>query len=187
MQKYKPKHRSSRASQMAEVPLALFILFFFFLFPLVNFISCAMGAVTVYFNTTQNVHRAAEQQDYPAALAAFYDQANQFNNSNMAKFLKITPVNGYQNCGCDLFVDITALANSNTQTVGPNVALSGGNLPVDTSKFLYEYRCKSVYDVFPLANMSFIPTIGQIPGLGAPFRISFSSHAAVEYANGLNP
>jgi hypothetical protein len=187
MQTSPKKLRGTRGSQMAEVPLAMFILFFFFLFPLVNLISCAMGAATVYFSTTQNVHRAAEQQDYAGALAAFKDQATQFNNSGLAKFLKITPVNGYQGCGSDLYIDVTAIDTSNTQSIGPNINLPGALTPTDTSANLYQYRSVATYDVFPLANMSFIPTIGQIPGLGAPFRISFTNRASVEYAGGLNP
>lgn len=172
---------------MAEVPLALFVLFFFFLFPLINLISCGMGAVTVYFSTGQAAHRAAEQQDYNSALAAMLDQAKIFNTSGMSQFLKVTPVNGYQNCGDDLYIDVTAIATSNTQTIGPNITLSGALTPVDDSANLYQYKVVSRYDVFPLANMSFIPGLGQVPGLGAPFRISFTSRAAVEYADGLNP
>lgn len=168
---------------MAELPLAFFLLLFFFLFPLINLVCVAMAAVTIYFSCTQTVQRACRQPDFTTALSAFYDQASLLNNSGLIQFLKLTPYNGYKGCGSDLFVTVTPLPGPAAGTsYGPN---SGLSIPINASSNLYEYRSDTSYDVQPFVNMSSIPFIGSVPGLGAPFRLSFSSHAACEYPAGL--
>jgi hypothetical protein len=168
---------------MAELPLAFFLLLFFFLFPLINLVCVAMAAVTIYFSCTQTVQRACRQPDFPTALSALFDQASLLNNSGLIQFLKLTPYNGYKGCGTDLYVTVTPLPGPGAGTsYGPN---SGLAIPVNATANLYEYRSDTSYDVQPFVNMSSIPFIGSVPGLGAPFRLQFSSHAACEYPAGL--
>lgn len=168
---------------MAEFPLAIFLLFLFFLFPLINLTFITAAAVTIYFTSNQTVLRASRQPGYPQALTAFFDQAGELNNSGLLQFLKLLPVNGYKGCGSDLFVVVTPLPGpGGVATYGPNAALIGA---VNAEKNIYEYRSDTTYDVQPFVDMSKVPFIGVVPGLGLPFRLHFSSLAACEYPNGL--
>lgn len=168
---------------MAELPLALIILFLLTVFPMINLCCVAMAAVTVYFSCNQTVQRACRQPDFTTALSAMFDQATQLNSSGLINFLKLTPYNGYKGCGTDLFVTVTPLPGpGGAASYGPN---SGLAIPVNASANLYEYRSDTSYDIQPFVNMSSVPFIGSVPGLGAPFRLQFSSHAACEYPAGL--
>jgi len=176
------RQRKEMGGQMAEMPVALFILFFFFLFPLINMVFIGMAAVTIYFATVTNIQRAAKQPDFATSLSAFFDQATILNNSGMTQFLKMTPYAGYKACGSDLFITATDTATSTSATFGPNTGVTG---PVDPNAKLYEYKGVTAYDVQPFINMGTIPFIAGVPGIGAPFRLEFSSHAASEHPAGL--
>ncbi len=174
--------RNQAGGQMSEMPVALFILFFFFLFPLINMVFIGMAAVTIYFATVTNVTRAAKQPDFTTSLSAFFDEASLLNGSGMIQFLKMTPYAGYKGCGSDLFITATDTGTGTAATFGPNTGVTG---PVDPNARLYEYRGVTAYDVQPFINLGAVPFLTGVPGIGAPFRLSFSAHSAAEHPTGL--
>ncbi|MGH9550549.1 MAG: hypothetical protein ACRD3W_14310, partial [Terriglobales bacterium] len=57
--------------------------------------------------------------------------------------------------------------------------------PIDTSTWVYECTATVKCTVGPLINLSFVPWIGLIPGLGKPAIICLSASRAAEYPRGL--
>lgn len=167
---------------MAELPLVFFILLFLFIFPLINLCGICLGACTVYLTTLQVVGRTSKQLDFPKALTAFEEEANTSNGSPLMTFLKTHPVGGYKGTGNDLFITATDTgATTNPVQYGPNAAMPG---PVDANK-IYEYSDQATYDIEPFLNMGFVPFIGSVPALGAPYRLTLTAHRAVEQTAGL--
>ena len=168
---------------ITELPITLMVFFFSFLFPLIDLINISMASCSIYLTAQQTALRAAKQPDYATALSAFANEAKSLNQNPLIKFLKMNPVGGYQNCGSDLYIECSSFSqNSGTSIVGPNKPLSGA---VDTSTNVYEFVSQSTYDVPPLLNLSFLPMMRTIPGIGAPARLSFQSHKLIEHPNGL--
>lgn len=69
-----------------------------------------------------------------------------------------------------------------TQTYGPNTPVSD---KIDSSNNIYEYRAAACYDVSPFVDMSSVPLIQNIPGLGKPARINLTAYRACEFPMGL--
>ncbi len=189
MTKRKLSFRSSRerGSSMMELPPALLVLFFAILFPLINLMGLAVGTATIAMIGQQTVQAAANASNYGQALSGMQTCATNMMNTGFAKFAKLTPVAGYKQCGADLYVVITAIApNPNgTVNVQSSAANKSINQAIDTTKNLYEYQTRVVYRIVPFINMSGIPLVKNIPGVGADSEIQWVSTSNVEFPDGL--
>ena len=56
--------------------------------------------------------------------------------------------------------------------------------PLDTSDYVYEYMVRTKFVQSPFMNMSGIPCIGMVPGLGVPATYYVSEFRAVEELDG---
>lgn len=167
---------------IAEFPLALFVLFFLILFPFVNLLGLATAAATTCLLAHTAVSRAAAQERFDLSLTAMTDEADNFMGSGFAVFSGLKPAGGYAGCGCDLYVTATNYRGQTMVTYDANKAVPP---PIDTSQWIYEYGCRCTFDANPLVNLSFVPFMRNVPGLGKPARLTSIAHRMVEYPNGL--
>ncbi len=164
-----------------EFPIALFVLFFLALFPLIDLCMLAASCAVVFTLNQQEATRAACQQNYTKALMAMSDEAGTMNGTPFAKFTQLKPVGGYLNCGSSLYVDATNYINQKVTTYGPNTPLAS----VDTTAFIYEYRVDTNFDMQPFVNLANVPFIGQVPGLGKTATLHWTCHKLCEFPKGL--
>ncbi|MCA9804612.1 MAG: hypothetical protein KC777_21730 [Cyanobacteria bacterium HKST-UBA02] len=177
------KVRSNEGAALtAEFAPALFVFFLIVLFPLINLIGMATGASVVYFVAGQTAISAGNAASYPSALDQVQSTANTLVSSGFGQFAKLQPVGGYNGCGVDLYTTQTSVNSSNVTTSGPNTPLA---VNPDTSNNLYSYDTIATYDVGPFVNMSAMPFIGGIPGVGKPARLTFSASRNIEHPDAL--
>lgn len=146
-----------------------------------------MGAGTLYFLTVQGANAAGVSATYDDALAGMEREVNKVTNSGFGQFAKLTPVAGYSGCGADLYVienrpTASKIGPAGAYILGPNVAWNGWLMP---NFGIYEYQVRTLFDVGPFVDMSTVPFIGNVPGLGCPVRLSFVAQRNVEYPGGL--
>ncbi|HEY9787280.1 MAG TPA: hypothetical protein V6D17_17955 [Candidatus Obscuribacterales bacterium] len=172
----------NRTGHLGEFPLALFVLLFFVSFPAVNLLGLATGAATMYLLAHTSATRAAAQEQYENALSGVKEEAESFLKTGFASFSRLKPCGGFEMCGCDLFVTATNYRTQEVLTFGPNTPVPP---PVDASNFIYEYSCRTTCEVGPTVNLSNLPFIGAIPGIGKPVELTCVAHRAVEHPKGL--
>ena len=143
----------------------------------------ATAAATIMLITYLAVGSAASQATYTSALASVVSSETSFLQTGLAKFAKITPTGGYQNCGVDLYTQVTTYGTSTPVLVGPNSPVPP---PIDATNQLYEYAANGQFEIAPLIGMSGIPLVNQIPGLGQPVQMHFSAVKMVEHPQGLS-
>jgi hypothetical protein len=176
------KARSRHGSALNEFGPALFIFFFFALFPMLNLVGVAIGFTTVQMIAQQTATAAAASTSYSQGLTAMQTTANNLQATGFAKFAKLVPVGGFSSCGCDLYVARTDITSQAITSFGPNTPMPA---PIDSTKYIYEYQVKATYQILPFVNMSGVPFIGAVPGLGAPASVQYAGSRAVEYPDGL--
>lgn len=176
------KSRTKRGSGMAEFAPSLMVFFFVMLFPLLNLMGLAMGAAVVAMISNQTVQAAANASGYTQALSSMKNCAVNLRNSGLGKFAKLTANGGYQGCGADLYVVETKLVGTTSKLYGPNSTVPP---PIDTVNNVYEYQVRISFTVVPFINMSGIPLVNTIPGVGQPTTLNWTSHSNVEYPEGL--
>lgn len=161
---------------MSEFAICLFVLLFLALFPLVDLLGLAMGAATVCLLAHESVSQASKQESYTKALAAVQEQTESFVSSRFGQLCGLRAVNGYQNCGTDLYVVATKIEGADVVTFGPN---TGVTPPIDNAS-VFEFMCKCTYDVDPWVNLGHIPGLASIPGLGKTARLSYRAYRTPE-------
>jgi len=141
-----------------------------------------MGAGTLYFLTVQSAISASTGQTYLQALSNMENRANMVASSGLGQFAKLQPIGGSGGSGTDLYVVETPLGGGSMQRYGPNNGVSNA---VDESNNIYEYEVVSSYSVGPFMNLSMLPFVGNVPGVGSPVQLSMTTHRIVEHPNGL--
>jgi hypothetical protein len=177
------RSRRSQNGNLVEFAPVLFVLFLLVLMPVIDLLGLGTGMATVVLLTHQSATQAANSADYDTALAAMVQETNRDLASGFAKFARITPLKGYQNCGTDLWVKVTNYRNGTTTAVGPNTPVAP---PIDLSNNIYAYTARATCDVGPIVNMGFIPLLANVPGLGKPATIIFDATRNVEHPSGLD-
>lgn len=175
--------RMKSGSSMAEFPMALFIFFFLGLVPLLDLMNLSVAAASVFLTTNGIAARVATQQTYDSALNSMVQEALQFQGSGFARFSKLQPISGYENCGSDLYVVTTSLGTRQTSIVGPNEQLQNA---VDQTQNIYEVMVKSTYSINPFIAIRSVPFVCDIPGLGKPFLLSCSANHSAEFPTALS-
>ena len=170
------------ASELAQFPVVLYVLFLLVLFPLLNLVGLLVAATTQYLATNDLAAKAATQADYTSSLNSMLNEAAQFQSTGLSKFVQLEPAGGYVGCGDDLYVLAT--------DIGSGVVISSSadqpiTQTIDTSKSMYELQVQSTYSVSPLTNLAAIPFLGNVPGLGQPATLSFTANRPVEHPGGL--
>lgn len=183
VQKRVSKRKLGYASS-AEFGPALIVLFLVILFPLINLISIATGASTIYFLSKESASKASNSTTYADALRAAEQVANRIASSGFGKFAKLQPVAGYNGSGIDLYVSDTNINSQNTTSYGPNTPPP---IAINTNTNLYTYDVRATYDMGPFVNMGAVPFVKDIPGVGKPARMSFLASSSAEHPEGIGP
>ncbi len=175
------KKRSRREGSSLVEFAAVLIVFFLLLFPLINLGSLACGAAGAYLVTRQASVIAANSPTFSSALANVPNEADTLVKTCLA-FTGIKPVGGINGKGIDLFITKTSMVDDTVQVFGPNCAVPG---KLDLADGVYEYEAVSTFDVTPYLNLSSVPWIGTVPGLGCPARLRFQNVRACEHPEGI--
>ncbi len=172
------------SANSAEFGPAMIVLFLVILFPLINLISIATGASTIYFLTKESASKASNSTTYADALKAAEQAAVKISTSGFGKFAKLNPVAGYNGSGIDLYVSDTNISSLTTNSYGPNTPPP---IAVNTNTNLYSYDVRATYDMGPFVNMGSVPFVADIPGVGKPARLSFLASSPAEHPEGIGP
>jgi hypothetical protein len=158
------------------------ILFLFAIFPLIDLLALATGQATVFLLANEAANHSSQSNNYSDALATMQNIANQFMGNGFAAFAKLAPTGGYNNCGANLWVQQTAVASQKATMYGPNTGVPGS---IDANANIYEYSVHARFNCGPLINLSAVPFIGGVPGLGPPATLLVCVNRAVEFPDGL--
>lgn len=167
-----------------EFVLCLSVFFLLIVVPLIDLLGLASGLATLCLLTHQAVSKASVQNRHSKALSALESEADAITDSGFGRFARLVPIEGYRNCGVDLFVTATNCKDQSTQTSNANQLLSG---LIDPSTYVYEYTARSVFDVGPIVSLKAIPMLDQVPGLGRPATVSFSANRVIEHLDAISP
>jgi len=170
---------------MMEFAPSMFIFFFLALFPMLNLLGLGIAAATISMIASQTVQAAANSSAASQALTSMQSAADKIRNSAFGKFAKLAPIGGFNGCGAELYVVRTDFKTNANTTYGPLTASSLVPAPIDSNQFVYEYQVRVSYSVTPFINMSGIPFVSSVPGVGAPSNIQWAAHSQVEYPDGL--
>lgn len=175
--------RNCGGHQIQEFAIGLFVLLFVVMFPLLDIIALGIATASGHLLVNQAASRAASQNRYPEALIAIKEESLTCLQNGFARFCKMQPIDGYQGCGIDLYIQSTDIHTNTNKTIGPNSPLPA---PPDALSNVYEYTAAGKFQVSPLIPLNSLPLLGQVPGLGKPVILSFNSTKALEHLEGLS-
>jgi hypothetical protein len=153
------------------------------IFPFLNLLTIATSYATICLLTQQCVSQAAKQHTYQEALKVASNESQSWLNSPFASFAKLSAVSGYRNSGIDLYVEATDFRTTKVTSFGPNKPIPS---PLDPQTFVYELAAASSFEVKPFVDMSKIPVLGGIAGLGQPITLNYRCAKAAEHIAGLD-
>jgi hypothetical protein len=162
------------------ITLGIFLLL---IFPFLNLLTIATSYATICLLTQQCVSQAAKQHTYQEALKVASNESQSWLNSPFASFAKLSAVSGYRNSGIDLYVEATDFRTTKVTSFGPNKPIPS---PLDPQTFVYELAAASSFEVKPFVDMSKIPVLGGIAGLGQPITLNYRCAKAAEHIAGLD-
>lgn len=175
------KRRCARGST-TEFSIALYIFLLIIAFPLLDLFGVSGGAAVMLLGANQVATTVAAQRRFPDCLTSMQAETDSFLSGNFARFMKLRPVGGYKSTGADLFIEQSSIVGGKSDHIGPNAPVPP---PIDTSSNIYECTVQLNCEVGPFMNLSFVPFLGNVPGLGKPALLSLSSSRSVEYPRGL--
>lgn len=176
--------RSPRgAALQAEFAVCLLVFLLVTAFPMLDLLGLAAGFATAAFAATQSAHKASMATNYPDAVESALDAAYSVAGGCFGTFAALVPNGGLSNSGVDLYVYATDINSGTVKVFGPNSAVTD---KVDPAANIYEYCAKVNYLCGPMINMSSVPFVKDVPGLGKPFELTYSAFRATEYSDGLN-
>ncbi|MDZ4835220.1 MAG: hypothetical protein SGJ27_15695 [Candidatus Melainabacteria bacterium] len=181
--KHRKRNQVGSGASTAEFAPALVIFFLVVLFPLINLIMFTTGYATGYLCAKQCASRASTQNTYTEALTVVQQEAATFVASGFGAFTKLVPVGGAAGSGIDLYV-VSVPYGGGTATSWPKNTPMPAVATPDTNT--YEYKVEANFNVGPFMNMSMLPFIGSVPGLGPPARLTFVATGSAEFPEGLN-
>jgi len=173
--------RSQRGS-LSEFGISIYIFILLIAFPLVDLLAVVGGFCVMTLSAHQAATAAATQRRFADCLVSVQDNSLSFLNLGLAKFIGMQPIGGYNACGTDLFIDESNLASGQSHRYPANQPVPP---PMDASANVYECTASVKSKIGPLLNLSCVPFLGQVPGLGMPATLTASASRASEYPRGL--
>lgn len=175
------RNQTGASATTAEFAPALIVFFLVILFPLINLIMLATGAGTAYLAAKQCASRAGTQATFTDARNVVVQESNVFVSSGFGQFAKLAPIGGISGSGITLQV-VSVPYGGGAPTI-QNGPLGAAATP-DTNT--YEYRVDANFNIGPFMNLSTLPWVGGVPGLGPPVQMNFTATASAEFPEGLN-
>jgi hypothetical protein len=178
------RNRNRNASgNITELPMAMFALFLLFAFPLINLVSLVLAYAAVWYISFQSALVASTQPDFDSSLSALVKKTADLNGGGLTSMLKMTAVNGYKACGTDLYVDaVDFMDSTKDQKFGPNKAVPP---PIDLTNHFYEFTADSTYSIEPFVDLSAVPLLASVPGIGSTATLSAKVKRCAEFPQGL--
>jgi hypothetical protein len=166
------RRRRPKGTAVTELPVVLWILFVFLLFPLLIFASIGYRGSILYFAADSAVKKAAKSPTFTDA------------NTRDAAVLSTTlgPFSGIAAGAPVLSVMVKPIAGGNP-TIYPGKLAPGS---VDTSKNLYFVMSKVDADLSPLVQFNGSWMGMSIPGLTGPFHLTINTQSYAENPSGLS-
>lgn len=177
------RNQVGAGASSAEFAPALIIFFLVILFPLINLIMFAAGFGTGYLCAKQCASRAGTQSTYTEALQVVQQESATFVASGFGQFAKMVPQGGAGGSGVNLSVVSTPYGGGGSTVSPANTPLGAAATPNSNT---YEYRVDATYNIGPFMDLSMLPWIGTVPGLGPPARMTFTATSTAESPEGLN-
>ena len=198
MKKWSSKRSSTRRPKgalQAEWAMTMYVLFLFFMFPMLDFAMLGVRAFFLWFACNQAVMVGCKAhtlvnpvtigtQNYQGALTLSTNRAanvaaafpgTSWNNAQYPQmFITFAPLN----TGTDSPIHYPASAPGYTASQATSPI---PNIP-DMNKYVAEYKCVIVGQVKPFIT---IPLIGTVPGLSGPVDLTVQSQAQFENPPGL--
>lgn len=175
-----PGKRAS-AGKISEFGIAMYIVLLLAVFPLLDLLWLIASYGVVVLAAHQFASAASVEPNYKSGLESTFNTACRFSASGWARFARLSPMSGYDGCGCDLYVQSTAIVGQDVSQYGPNTPPP----PPIVSDRIWEYKALVQYEWRPPISLSAVPIVGSIPGLGRPVRITHAALRAAEHPEGL--
>ena len=178
-QRRRINRKAAQGSFIAELPIALWILFFIFTFPFLDMATVLLRYTFIVAATRDGVHAAAQSKTFltnasPTDLSATNSAPIAVNNTASA-FTEVT-VNSVKTVILATNITNHQLTQYNTMLVQP----------ADSTTFLYEIETIVTGQINPLINMSTDGPWPQVPGITSPVAVTVSAREYCEYPQGLN-
>lgn len=175
-----PKHPFKRRNQgaaLAEFGPVLFVFFIMIFVPLLDIISFTSGVATIALAANHAARQAGSATTRSQASTNMQNAGMQVIGGPLGAFAKITPKNS-----SGLTLNVLQIPINGTPTNYP-----AGQTPTSTqlNSNIYEYQVVASYGVSPILSFNGSGPFGNVPGLGKPATISFTSAAMVEHPDGL--
>ena len=172
--------RSAHASSIAELPVAIFIMFMILLLPLID--------LSVIAYRTSFIHSACHNAVHSAARAKTFKENGsngELSSINIAKRDALaTKANGLAGVNFS-DSDVTVVIIGTPTKVGkPAVRTSQPLQTVEQKDYLYQLEVQVTGTVDPLITLS-DNLFGQVPGLTIPFPVTATYRQFSEHPSGL--
>ncbi len=180
------RRRNRRGSVIELVP-SFFLMFFALVFPMLDLIGFVSAVVILNSVASMSAHSAARATTYGEAADVAARVAEQ--TASICGFARITPVGGIHGKGVSLLVECHKIAlrqsdQMEVTTVEPSKEVQ---IKIDRNNYLYFYRTTARFEVLPIFNFAGSPFgLGEVPGLGKPVLLQYTSSANIEHPEGLN-
>jgi hypothetical protein len=170
--------RQTRASLVAELPFALWLLFFLFLFPFLDMATVLLRYSFIVAAARDGVHAAAQSKTFSSNASS-----GDLSAVNAAPLAVNATIAGFSEVGINS-VQTTILATNlgTRQVVQYSQPLP---IPADTTTNLYEIQTIVRGQVNPLITMNG-GVLPAIPGLTCPVPVTVATREYCEYPQGLN-
>jgi hypothetical protein len=170
------KHRNVRGNA-AEFAPVLIVLFLLTVFPLLNGLGIAIGYVNAAALSIHWASLAAGSTGMESATSTVLQDGASNMKGGLAQMVKLNIARQ------EVFALRTDIRSKDAiQYIGPD---ERAYPPLNESDYVYEYLVRTQFSQTPFINMSAVPFIKDIPGLGTNFTYYVSQLRATEHVDGL--
>jgi len=164
------------AAQLFEFGSALYLFFFAFGIPIIALLNMIFTLSVAQFVTNEAADIAATASAFDIALSKSSERFLALSQSGIGKLAHLRSIDGYDDSGLDLFIEIKDLRSQKVDRFGPNVALKQ-ELQLDKKTYSYRVISKfAIGPVFSTASNALLP----IPYMTVPVATTFSAVRVVE-------
>jgi hypothetical protein len=171
--------RQARAALIAELPFALWVLFFLLLFPFLDMTTVLLRYTFIVAATRDGVHAAAQSKTFLSNASA-----GDLSAVNAAPQAVTACASGFSEITVSSVQTVILATNiTNLHLTQYNNPLAQ---PADTTANLYEIETIVKGQVNPLIDVPPTGMIPAIPGFTAPVPVTVAAREYCEYPQGLN-
>ncbi len=174
----KQSKRNEKGSFMVEVPLALWMLFVLFTFPLLDLATVLLRYTFIVAAARDGVHAAAQSKTFQFSTSP--TQQSAMANAQLATALTAAAFSEIS--VTNVKTQILATDINTLKVTTYNQALA---TPADQTTNLYEIQTTVTGSIDPLLTIA-IGVFDNVPGLSLPVPVTVTAREYCEYPQGLN-